>query len=98
RDRAHHRLPGLSRLEGKRATTHWSYVDRLANFGAIPGRERWVRDGKVTTAAGVSAGIDMALDLVARLTDEATARMVQVMIEYDPAPPLGPIPWDLRRE
>jgi transcriptional regulator GlxA family with amidase domain len=86
-------LAAAGLLDGKRATTYWSYVDRLANFGAIPVRERWVRDGKVTTAAGVSAGIDMALDLVARLTDETTARMIQVMIEYDPAPPLGPIPW-----
>ncbi|MGH8991881.1 MAG: DJ-1/PfpI family protein [Acidimicrobiia bacterium] len=81
-------------LEGRKATTHWSYVNVLARFGAHPVRERWVRDGKVITAAGVSAGIDMALALVAQLTGEPTARMIQLMIEYDPDPPLGPIDWD----
>jgi transcriptional regulator GlxA family with amidase domain len=53
-----------------------------------------VEDGKVITSAGVSAGIDMALALVARLTDEPTARMVQLWIEYDPHPPFGGIDWD----
>jgi transcriptional regulator GlxA family with amidase domain len=52
-----------------------------------------VEDGKFITSAGVSAGIDMALALVARLTDEATARMVQLAIEYDPHPPFGAIVW-----
>jgi hypothetical protein len=52
-----------------------------------------VEDGKFVTSAGVSAGIDMALALVARLTDEATAQMVQVAIEYDPHPPFGGIDW-----
>jgi len=52
-----------------------------------------VEDGKVITAAGVSAGIDMALHLVARLTDEATARQIQLELEYDPQPPLGRIDW-----
>jgi transcriptional regulator GlxA family with amidase domain len=49
--------------------------------------QRWVEDGKFITSAGVSAGIDMALHLTERLTDEATARMVQLGIEYDPKPP-----------
>jgi hypothetical protein len=53
-----------------------------------------VEDGKIITSAGVSAGIDMALALVARLTDEPTARMVQLWIEYDPHPPFGGINWD----
>ena len=53
-----------------------------------------MEDGKVVTSAGVSAGIDMALALVARLTDEPTARMVQVAIEYDPHPPFGGIAWN----
>ena len=55
--------------------------------------DRWVEDGKVITSAGVSAGIDLALALVARLTDEPTARMVQLWIEYDPHPPFGGIDW-----
>ena len=58
-------------LEGKRATSHWAYLDQLTEYGAEPVAERFVIDGKVVTAAGVSAGIDMALALVA----EATTRM-----------------------
>lgn len=74
-------------LQGKRATTHWAALKSLAKFGATPANERVVRDGKVITAAGVSAGIDMALTLAAGLTDEATARGMQLAIEYDPQPP-----------
>ena len=74
-------------LDGKRATTHWAYRETLRQFGAEPVVERFVEDGKVMTAAGVSAGIDMALTLVARLTHENVAKAVQLGIEYDPAPP-----------
>ena len=74
-------------LEGKRATTHWAYLDQLQRFGAEPVSERYVMDGKVATAAGVSAGVDMALELVARITDENVAKAIQLGIEYDPAPP-----------
>jgi transcriptional regulator GlxA family with amidase domain len=74
-------------LQGKRATTHWAALKSLAKFGATPANARVVRDGKVITAAGVSAGIDMALTLAAALTDEATARGLQLAIEYDPQPP-----------
>ena len=74
-------------LEGKRATTHWAYRDRLPDFGAEAVAERFVIDGKVVTAAGVSAGIDMALALVARLAGEDVAKAIQLGIEYDPAPP-----------
>jgi transcriptional regulator GlxA family with amidase domain len=74
-------------LDGKRATTHWAFLDRLAEFGATPVRERVVQDGKIVTAAGVSAGIDMALTLAARIADEDFARAVQLGIEYDPQPP-----------
>jgi transcriptional regulator GlxA family with amidase domain len=74
-------------LKGKRATTHWAALKSLKHFGATPANERVVRDGKVITAAGVSAGIDMALTLAAELTDEATARGMQLAIEYDPQPP-----------
>lgn len=81
-------------LDGRRATTHWGFRDLLAGFGAIPVAERWVEDGPVVTAAGVSAGIDMALHLVARLAGEHASRKVQLFIEYDPQPPLGAIDWD----
>jgi len=65
----------------------------LERLGATYLPQRWVEDGKFITSAGVSAGIDMALALVARLTDEATARMVQLAIEYDPHPSFGGIDW-----
>lgn len=74
-------------LEGKRATTHWAYREALRKYGAEPVVERFVEDGKYVTAAGVSAGIDMALALTARLTHEDVAKAIQLGIEYDPAPP-----------
>jgi transcriptional regulator GlxA family with amidase domain len=74
-------------LEGKRATTHWAYLEELRAFGATPTAERVVEDGKVMTAAGVSSGIDMALTLAARLAGEDFAKAVQLGIEYDPQPP-----------
>ncbi|MFF8955590.1 DJ-1/PfpI family protein [Streptomyces sp. NPDC014894] len=80
-------------LEGRRATSHWMFRRLLAEFGATPVAERWVEDGRIVTAAGVSAGIDMALQLVSRLAGDDTARLVQLMIEYDPEPPFGPIDW-----
>jgi transcriptional regulator GlxA family with amidase domain len=75
-------------LEGKRATTHWVYLEQLREYGAEPVRERFVEDGKVVTAAGVSAGIDMALHLVRSVAGEQVAQAIQLGIEYDPAPPL----------
>ena len=80
-------------LEGHQATTHWAYHRLLERLGATYLPQRWVEDGKFITSAGVSAGIDLALALVARLTDEATARLVQLAIEYDPHPPFGGIDW-----
>jgi putative intracellular protease/amidase len=74
-------------LQGKRATTHWAAVGMLEAHGASYTAERVVEDGKVITAAGVSSGIDMALGLAARLTDDDTARAIQLGIEYDPQPP-----------
>jgi transcriptional regulator GlxA family with amidase domain len=74
-------------LTGKRATTHWIVRDELNRFGAESNDDRVVTDGKITTAAGVSAGIDMALTLAAAEADETTARTVQLVIEYDPQPP-----------
>ena len=74
-------------LEGKRATSHWAYRDELRRGGAEPVAERVVVDGKVVTAAGVSAGIDMALTLAALECGEDVARAIQLGIEYDPDPP-----------
>lgn len=74
-------------LAGKRATSHWTALEDLRQFGAEPSEERIVVDGKVVTAAGVSSGIDMALWLAAQLADEDTARAIQLAIEYDPRPP-----------
>ncbi|MFF0146112.1 DJ-1/PfpI family protein [Amycolatopsis sulphurea] len=80
-------------LEGRKATTHWLFRDLLRAFGAEPVAQRWVEDGPVITAAGVSAGIDLALHLVERIAGPAAARGVQFAIEYDPRPPHGPLDW-----
>ena len=74
-------------LDGLPATTHWSQRDALAAHGAKPVAERVVETGKVVTAAGVSAGIDMALHLAARIGGDAVAQAIQLGIEYDPQPP-----------
>jgi transcriptional regulator GlxA family with amidase domain len=74
-------------LEGRRATTHWAYMDRLAPYGAEATSERVVRQGKVITSAGVSSGIDMALTLAAEIAGEDVAQAIQLRIEYDPEPP-----------
>ncbi|MBH0192452.1 MAG: DJ-1/PfpI family protein [Nitrospira sp.] len=74
-------------LKGLRASTHWLAHDVLKQFGAIPTKERVVRDGKVCTAAGVSSGIDMALTLAAEEFGRDAAQLVQLLIEYDPQPP-----------
>jgi transcriptional regulator GlxA family with amidase domain len=76
-------------LHGRRATTHWLSVDRLAGHGATWDPSRVVTDGKYMTAAGVSAGIDMALTLSARLAGDNVAQAIQLSIEYDPQPPFG---------
>lgn len=87
-------LAAAGLLEGRRANSHWMYRSLLAEFGAIPVAERWVRDDNVITSAGVSAGIDMALRLVGELAGPDTARKVQLFLEYDPEPPFGPIDWE----
>ena len=75
-------------LNGKRATSHWAAVDALEGCGATPVRdERVVIDGKHVTAAGVSAGIDMALTLAAQIAGDDVAKTIQLGIEYDPQPP-----------
>jgi transcriptional regulator GlxA family with amidase domain len=78
-------------LDGRPATTHWSAVRELASLGAnidVHPDERFVDSGSVVTAAGVSAGIDMALYLVARLHSDQRARDVRRRIQYDPSPPV----------
>ncbi|MET0284365.1 MAG: DJ-1/PfpI family protein [Polyangiales bacterium] len=75
-------------LRGRRATTHWAFYDQLAAHGAKPVAERVVRAGKYATAAGVSAGIDLALTLALELAGPERAAGIQLGIEYDPAPPL----------
>jgi transcriptional regulator GlxA family with amidase domain len=74
-------------LDCVRATTHWSALHRLADFGAIAASERVVIDGKIATGAGVSAGIDLALTLMAVIAGEEQAQFTQLMTEYDPRPP-----------
>jgi cyclohexyl-isocyanide hydratase len=75
-------------LRGYRATTHWLSLDLLAELGATPVEARVVRDRNRITGGGVTAGIDFALALVAELHGREAAERIQLMIEYDPAPPL----------
>ena len=74
-------------LDGLEATTHWLEYDLLERLGARPVAQRVVRQGKVITAAGVSAGIDMALVLAAQIAGPDVAKAIQLGIEYDPQPP-----------
>lgn len=74
-------------LKNRRATTHWAYTDLLPLVGATYEQARIVRDGNLITAGGVTAGVDFGLSVVAELAGEATARTIQLGIEYDPAPP-----------
>jgi putative intracellular protease/amidase len=80
-------LAAAGLLENRRATTHWAALDELGRLGATPVSERVVWDGKLVTAAGVSAGIDMALALAAEIAGEQLAQAIQLGIEYDPQPP-----------
>ena len=76
-------------LQGKRATTHWASHHLLAAYGAIPVRERVVRDGSLMTGGGVTAGIDLGLALVAELAGREVAEAIQLNLEYAPAPPFA---------
>jgi len=81
-------LAAAGLLEGRAATSHWAVLPLLVPFGVTPRPDdRIVADGKLRTAAGVSAGIDLALSLVAELEDAEAARTAQLIIEYDPRPP-----------
>ena len=74
-------------LKGRRAACHWMSRDLLAAFGAEPVAERVVVDGNVVTGGGVTAGIDFALTLVGEIAGGETAQKIQLLLEYDPAPP-----------
>lgn len=74
-------------LKDKEATSHWTTIDQLSSFGAIPTQKRVVKAGKIVTSAGVSAGIDMALQLAAWIGGEDLAKTIQLSLEYDPEPP-----------
>jgi transcriptional regulator GlxA family with amidase domain len=80
-------LAGAGLLAGRKATTNWLAHDELRRLGAVPQQERYVFDGKYVTAAGVSAGIDMALALAGRIAGDEEAQRIQLRIEYDPQPP-----------
>jgi len=74
-------------LRGRRATTHWASHDFLAALGAIPVQGRVVRDGKIFTGGGVTAGIDFALTNAAEIAGPEVAQAIQLQIEYAPEPP-----------
>ncbi len=80
-------LAGAGLLKGRRATTHWLFLDGLESLGTEPTGERVVFDGKYVTAAGVSSGIDMALHLLGRIGGDTVAQRLQLLVEYDPQPP-----------
>src|SRR6266576_1235520 len=74
-------------LKGRRATTHWAFAELLPLVGATHEKARFVKDGNVITAGGVTSGIDFGLAVVAEIAGEAVAQAIQLGIEYDPAPP-----------
>jgi transcriptional regulator GlxA family with amidase domain len=74
-------------LNGLPATTHWSAYDALASYGAQPTEQRVVTAGRIMTGAGVSAGINVALTLAAKISGPEVAQCIQLAIEYDPHPP-----------
>ena len=76
-------------LKGYRASTHWTAMDFLSAFGAIPTKTRVCIDRNRVTGGGVTAGIDFALTLVSLLHDRKTAEAIQLRLEYNPAPPFN---------
>jgi len=86
-------LAAAGLLEGRRATTHPAYSELLEKLGVNYVRDYSVEDGKFLTMEGVSSGIDTTLGLVAKLRGEAAAKRAEMIIEYDPQPPFGPIDW-----
>lgn len=86
-------LAAAGLLEGCRVSVHWAYVRELELLGARYERARFTEDGKFITSAGVSAGIDMALHLAAKLAGPEISQRIQLGVEYDPQPPFGGIDW-----
>jgi transcriptional regulator GlxA family with amidase domain len=80
-------LAAAGLLRGRRAACHWAWRDLLADFGAIPDPKRIVRDGNIISGGGVTAGIDMALSVMADIAGADYAQMVQLALEYAPEPP-----------
>jgi putative intracellular protease/amidase len=80
-------LAAAGLLTGKRAGSHWAYRELLSAFGAIPDDARVVNDGNAFTGGGVTAGIDIALTIAAEIAGDDVAKMIQLAIEYAPAPP-----------
>lgn len=80
-------LGALGLLRGKRATSHWGYINAIADCGATYSPGRVAVDGKLMTAGGVTSGIDYGLTAIAKVFGEAAARKVQLILEYDPQPP-----------
>ncbi|MBI0168142.1 DJ-1/PfpI family protein [Bartonella sp. M0280] len=74
-------------LKGRKATTHWSAMEFLPLFGAIPVQERVVVDGHIITAGGITAGMDFGLVIIAKLLGQETAKKTQLLMQYDPEPP-----------
>ena len=76
-------------LKGKRSACHWAFVNKLADYGAIPVADRFVEDdnGRFMSGGGVTSGIDFALRVGEKLKGRQAAELAQLLIEYDPAPP-----------
>ncbi len=82
-------LASTGLLDGRKASSHWAAIHLLKDYGAIPALERFVREGKIITSQGVSAGIDMSLYLASQIVGVEQAKVIQLMIEYFPQPPLS---------
>jgi cyclohexyl-isocyanide hydratase len=82
-------LAAAGLLDGYRATTHWSAMGFLGRLGAIPEKTRVCTDRNRMTGGGVTAGIDFGLTLAEKLSDRTTAEMIQLTLEYNPAPPFN---------
>lgn len=91
-------LAAAGLLRGRRAACHWAWRDKLAEFGVVPDAARVVRDGNVFTGGGVTAGIDMAFEVMAEVAGRDYAETVQLAIEYAPAPPFNSGRPELARE